>query len=210
MVRWHSSTRYKNDLKWLQITLQNIPVEQTSSSPNYILFPFYLFGMWQRKSVGVYLKFTWTVALFHIQTEHVCLRVCPQLPLPWTLMTINTEKNLDIFPFAGQLPADPKLKQTEHRSNLCSAWHQVIIWRKKSEGRQRAQEVKGKRDKARGVTQSDSLDHLTESHSTQETLRKKITLILGNSCSVFNITCKVKKKKKMKKETAAWQLNQSA
>lgn len=39
-TRWHSSTRYKNGLKWVQITLQNIPVEQTSSSLSYVSFPF--------------------------------------------------------------------------------------------------------------------------------------------------------------------------
>lgn len=55
-LRWHSNTRYRNGLKWLQITWENIPVEQTSSLLNCLLFPSYLFGSWQRISAGDPLK----------------------------------------------------------------------------------------------------------------------------------------------------------
>lgn len=73
---WHSSTRFKNGLKWLQITSQNIPVEQTSSSLHYLLFPF-----GNRWGGGVHLKFTLTVTLFQNKREKdECMCVCAVCP----------------------------------------------------------------------------------------------------------------------------------
>lgn len=83
ILRWHSSPRYKNGLKWLQITWQNIPVEQTSSLSTTYCFLFACSDCgnenqgWER----------WGPLKIHIDCDivseqererGVCVCVCPQ------------------------------------------------------------------------------------------------------------------------------------
>lgn len=185
-------------------------MEQTSSFLNYLLFPFHLFGMWQRKSAGDPLKIHIDCDIVSEQgRERVCVCVRRlQLPPPWKLLrgkmlTINNQRNLVIFPFVGRWPADLNLKQTQHWSHLCPGWHE-IIWREKSGGRERAQEMKSEGDKVREVTESESPDHFKKSNSTLETLRKTPYLRKFMLCTQHNL------QRKKRKAAAAWQLNQGA
>lgn len=85
-------------------TWQNNPVEQTSSSLKHILFPFHLFWMWQQKNQWGPLKIHMDWGIVLLQAEEWYVYKCVKL------MTINTQRNLVIFPFAGKLPADAELK----------------------------------------------------------------------------------------------------
>lgn len=95
ILRWHSSTRYKIGLKCFQITWQNIPAEQTSSFLNYLLFPFYLFGMWQRKSSGDPLKIHTDADIVSGQERERGMCVCVCVVVASTALEAAAGENAD-------------------------------------------------------------------------------------------------------------------
>lgn len=76
--------------------------------PYAFCFLFYLYGMWQQKISGGPLKILMDCGIVPQQDREI-LCMCPT---HWKLMTINNWGNLVLFPFAGHLPADTRLKQS--------------------------------------------------------------------------------------------------
>lgn len=143
LLRWHSSTRYRNGSKLLDKTS---PWSKHPPLSTTYCFLFTCLDCGNKNQRGLHLKFTSTVTLFQNESEKrgvcVCLSAgcsfhCLGSCCEGKMLTINTWGNLVIFPLVGRQPVDPNLKQMEQWSDLCPGWHQLIIWRGKSSGRER-------------------------------------------------------------------------